>query len=74
MNLFRSEEHVRNWRGFKVGTEGGLVQLPDMIKLFSTSFFSKRMDPDYVSHMREYGMENASIQKEMGNFWQPVNH
>ena len=27
MNLFRSEEHVRNWPGFAPGTEQGLIPL-----------------------------------------------
>jgi hypothetical protein len=74
MNLFRSEEHVRNWSGFKSGTEEGMVQLPDMINLFSGNFFAKRMDPDYVSHMHEYGMEMAQVLKKMGPFWQPPKH
>ena len=74
MNLFRSEEHVRNWSGFKVGTEEGMVQLPDMVKLFSAKFFAKRKDPDYVSHMQEYQMETARILGEMGSFWQPPEH
>ena len=74
MNLFRSEEHVRNWSGFKSGTEEGMVQLPDMVNLFSSKFFAKRIEPDYVSHMHEYGSENARILKEMGSFWQPPEH
>jgi hypothetical protein len=74
MNLFRSEEHVRNWSGFKSGTEEGMVQLLDMLNLFSSKFFAKRIEPDYVSHMHEYGKENALILKEMGSFWQPPEH
>jgi hypothetical protein len=70
MNLFRSEEHVRNWSGFKANTEEGLVPLIDMAKAFSGNFFKRRLDADYVSHMQEYLMEMVGTWKEMGSFWQ----
>jgi len=71
MNLFRSEEHIRNWSGFKPGTEEGIVSLPDMVRLFSGNFFTKRLETDYVSHMQEYMMELFGTFQEMGSFWQP---
>jgi len=44
MNLFRSEEHVRNWFGFEAGTEEGMIPLNDLVKLFSgNSFLIKQM-------------------------------
>ena len=49
MNLFRSEEHVRNWIGFKSGTEEGIVDLSVLAKLFSVDTFTRRLEPDYVS-------------------------
>ena len=70
MNLFRSEEHVRNWSGFKADTEEGIVQLSDMVGLFSANFFNKRLDSDYVSHMQEYLMEVIGALKDRGSFWQ----
>ncbi len=70
MNLFRSEEHVRNWSGFKAGTEEGIVPLSDMVKLFSGNFFEKRFEPDYVSRMEEYLMELIGALKQRGAFWQ----
>ncbi|MBI4766305.1 MAG: hypothetical protein HY787_17175 [Deltaproteobacteria bacterium] len=70
MNLFRSEDHVRNWSGFKANTEGGIVSLLDMAKAFSGNFFKRRLDPDYVSHMQEYMMEMAGSWQAMGPFWQ----
>lgn len=72
MNLFRAEEHIRNWSGYKPDTEGGIVKLSDMISLFSNDFFKKRMDPDYVSHMQEYERQimQGNLAK-MGGFWQP---
>jgi hypothetical protein len=74
MNLFRSEEHVRNWTGFKHGTDGGIVPLADMVQLFSGSFFTRRLDPDYVSHMGVYMGELMATLKEISKsrpFWSP---
>jgi hypothetical protein len=70
MNLFRSEEHVRKWSGFKSGTEEGIIPLLDMAKVFSGNFFRRRLDADYVSHMREYEMEVVSALQNRGSFWQ----
>ena len=72
MNLFRSEEHMRNWASFTAGTEDGIVPILDMIKLFSGPFFTRRMDPDYLSHMLEYAAEMGKTLKEIGKavpFW-----
>jgi hypothetical protein len=54
MNLFRSEEHIRNWSGYRPGTEEGMVALQDLVALFSGDFFRRRLDADYVSHCGEY--------------------
>jgi len=70
MNLFRSEEHVRNWSGFKADTEEGIVPMLDMAKAFSGNFFTKRLTTDYVSHMQEYSMELVGAFQDMGPFWQ----
>jgi len=71
MNLFRSEEHVRNWSGFKANTEEGINKLSDVAGLFSVSFFSKRLESDYVSRIPEYLVELVGILNGMGDFWQP---
>jgi hypothetical protein len=70
MNLFRSEEHVRNWSGFKADTEEGINPLSNVAGLFSMNFFNKRLDADYVSHLQEYLMELIGALKGMGSFWQ----
>jgi hypothetical protein len=70
MNLFRSEEDVRNWNGFKPGTEEGIVPLPVMAQAFSGNFFRSRLDPDYVSHLREYMKEMVKALHGRGSFWQ----
>jgi hypothetical protein len=71
MNLFRSEEHIRNWGGFKAGTEEGINKLSDIVKVFSCNLFTKRLDPDYASRLNVYLMEFMEILKGMGSFWQP---
>jgi len=54
MNLFRSEEHIRNWAGFAPGSEEGILPLPDLARVFSGNFMRRRLDPDYVSRNKEY--------------------
>jgi len=61
MNLFRSEEHVRNWSGFKTNTEEGINKLSDVVGLFSANLFTRRLDPDYASRMKDYLMELIGI-------------
>jgi hypothetical protein len=72
MNLFRSEEHGRNWSGFKTGTEEGMHKVADIAGLFSGQFFTRRLDPNYVSRMPEYLKELVGVLKGMGSFWQPA--
>ncbi len=72
MNLFRSEEHIRNCSSFVAGTEEGITPLPDMLKLFSGPYFTRRRDPDYILHMREHAMEMIQTMKAVGKtgpFW-----
>ncbi len=72
MNFFRSEEHVRNWARFDPATEDGVVPLKDLVKLFSGRYFRRRLDPDYVSHSREYAREMVKTLDEIGKtgpFW-----
>ena len=72
MNLFRSEEHIRNWAGFDPATEEGIISLPDLVKLFSGNYFRRRLDLDWVSRSREYGREMVAIFAQIGKtgpFW-----
>jgi hypothetical protein len=72
MNFFRSEEHIRNWARFDTAAEEGIMTLPDLVKLFSSSYFRRRLDPDWVSRSREYGREMIETMKEIGKtgpFW-----
>jgi hypothetical protein len=73
MNLFRSEEHARNWARFDPPTEEGIIPLSDLVKLFSGPYFRKRMDSDWVSRSREYAREMVATMTQIGKtgpFWQ----
>ena len=65
MNLFRSEEHIRNWTGFEVGTEEGIIPLNDLVTLFSGNYFRRRIDPDLVSRNKEYARGMVITFKEI---------
>jgi len=72
MTFFRSEEHLRNWAQFQQGTDEGILPLPGLLKLFSGRMFRRRLDPDYFSRMREYGMEWITALQDIGKtgpFW-----
>ena len=72
MNLFRSEEHIRNWNGFKSNTEAGINRPADVVTLFSSDFFTRRLDPDYASRMHGYMQEFVGQLKQMDPFWHPA--
>lgn len=74
MNLFRSEEHIRNWTQFNSTSEEGIIVLDDLVKLFSCELFRKRMEPNYLSQRQDYVGEFWTILSEMGKtrpFWSP---
>ena len=72
MNLFRSEEHIRNWAQFDPAAEEGIVPLENVVKLFSGNNYRRRMDGDWVSRSREYARDMVATLKELGmtgSFW-----
>jgi len=70
MNLFRSEEHARNWSGFKPDTDDGLIPLDDLVALFSGNYFRRRLDDDWVSRSGGYAIELGKEFAKRGPFWQ----
>jgi hypothetical protein len=75
MNIFRSEEHVRNWDRYDPESHEGIIALPDLMKLFSGEMFQKRLEPDYFSRRGEYRNEFVAVLTEMGKekpFWSPT--
>lgn len=74
MNLFRSEEHVRNWSRFDQNYEGGIISLDDLVKIFSCEVFRRRLEPDYFSRRSEHRIELTNMLIELGKtrpFWSP---
>ncbi len=72
MNLFRSEEHIRNWSRFDSAAEQGIVPLANIVKLFSLDMFKKRLEPDYVARVGQYAKEFLATGAELGKtrpFW-----
>jgi hypothetical protein len=49
MNLFRSEEHARNWSGFDAGMERMLQPVAFWADVFSNDMFRFRSRPDFIS-------------------------
>jgi len=73
MNLFRSEEHVRDSVQFDPATEDGIIPLLDLVKFFSCEYFRRRLDPDYFSQRLKYRTELFTTLKEIGKtgpFWE----
>jgi hypothetical protein len=74
MNLFRSEEHIRNWARFDPATKEGILSLDDLVRLFSGNLFKRRLDRDYVSRSQEYLGEWVTELAEIAKvrpFWTP---
>jgi hypothetical protein len=53
MNLFRSEEHVRNWPEFQAETEAGILSLIDAMAIMSTPRMSERFNGRYISTVQD---------------------
>ena len=70
MNLFRSEEHAKNWKGYKDNTEAGIVPVENLAQAFGIGLFTRRLDPDYVAKLGEYVQELVQTVSGMGPFWQ----
>jgi len=74
MNLFRSEDHVRNWSRFDATAEQGIVPLANVVHLFSGDFFRRRRDPDYASRSQKYWGAVLDVLRGMAKehpFWTP---
>lgn len=54
MNLFRSEEHVRQWPLNPSQVDDYVLSIADWATVFSTSLFRRRLEPDYLQHADEY--------------------
>jgi hypothetical protein len=52
MNLFRSEEHARNWDGITEAMASSLKLVAEWADIFSNPFFRQRGRTDYISWTR----------------------
>lgn len=52
MNLFRSEEHARNWSGFDPELATMLKPVAEWADIFANPFFRERARPDYITWTR----------------------
>ena len=53
MNLFRSEEHARNWSGFNPDLADRMLKpVAEWADIFANPFFRERVRPDYISWTR----------------------
>jgi hypothetical protein len=73
MNLFRSEEHVKQWSLYYRLAEDYIMPVNDWAEVFSGPLFRHRLAPDYIQHAEEYLAEYHLALKDMGKtspYWQ----
>jgi hypothetical protein len=74
MNLFRSEEHAKNWSFYDPVSAESIMPLSDWAFAFSGPLFRNRLKPDYLSRVKEYAPELFLSLKKLGRagpFWIP---
>lgn len=74
MNLFRSEEHVKNWLSYDAGSAESIMPLSNWATVFSGPLCRNRLQPDYLSRINEYSAELLASLKKLGKegpFWTP---
>ena len=74
MNLFRSEEHVRIWPFYDPDSAESIMPLSNWATAFSGPLFRNRLEPDYLSRVKEYApLMLFSLEKlgKKGPFWTP---
>ncbi len=76
MNLFRSEEHVRNWPAFDPDSADGIMPLADYIEVFSAEDRKHKLDGNYVSYWQSRRVQlRLEILRKLGKtspFWIPT--
>ncbi len=74
MNLFRSEEHVKNWSLYESISAESIMPLSNWALAFSGPLHRNRLKPDYLSRGKEYAPELLLSLKKLGKagpFWNP---
>jgi hypothetical protein len=73
MNLFRSEEHVKNWSSYDPISEESIMPLANWALAFSGPMCRERLRPDILSRRSDYLAELFHALRELGKqgpFWQ----
>ncbi len=73
MNLFRSEEHARNWSGYESASDAAILPVARWAGIFSADLFRHRRDADYLSKIRGFMPDFAAKLQEFGGggpFWE----
>ena len=74
MNLFRSEEHLRNWSLYDPESADGIMPLADYATLFSAGWVRQRLQPDYLLRLPKLMPEWVTTLVKLGktgSFWRP---
>jgi hypothetical protein len=74
MNLFRSEEHVKNWSLYDSVSAESIMSMSNWATAFSGPLHRNRLQPDYLSRLNEYASELILLLKKLGKegpFWTP---
>ena len=74
MNLFRSEEHLKNWSSYDPVSVESVMPISNWATAFSGPLFRNRLEPDYLSRVHEYASELFLSLKKLGKagpFWTP---
>lgn len=74
MNLFRSEDHVKNWALYDPASADSIMPLATWAEVFSGPLCTSRLQPDYLSRIHEHANQLVASLKKLGKegaFWMP---
>jgi hypothetical protein len=74
MNLFRSEEHVKNCSDYDPVSAESIMPLSNWATAFSGPLSRNRLEPDYLTRLMDYTSEMLLSLKKLGKagpFWTP---
>jgi hypothetical protein len=72
MNLFRSEEHVRQWALFEPSSQDGIVPVADFTTIVAGPRHRERLAPDYLLRVAELSRDMPARFERAGKgspFW-----
>ncbi len=74
MNLFRSEEHVKNWSYYDPASDESIMPLADWAQVFSGPLFRNRLEADSLARNEQNVPALFGVLAELGKtgpFWVP---